>query len=184
MNGVHFLHAAEHQRFYKLRLLFLMEVTRFYEGPAMFIFTCFLAQPDCRNLLPEHCNTIIKPQLCGQRFPLPLLQVDVFRENQGILQQSSQAYQTSQKKLASGLDTNNFTQSLTTKYHHTATESLYQLCGAKISWTPTLAGVSQQFSFVRFPICLQCKISGSSVFSIFSHEVSHHKVRKKTDPNF
>ena len=53
-----------------------------------------------------------------------------------------EAHQTSQKKLASGLDTNNFTQSLTTKYHHTATESLYQLCGAKISWTPTLAGVS------------------------------------------
>ena len=28
MKGVHFLHAAEHQSFYKLRLLFLMEVTR------------------------------------------------------------------------------------------------------------------------------------------------------------
>ena len=166
MKGVHFLHAAEHQSFYKLGLLFLMEVTRFYGGPAMFIVTCFFAQPDCKNFLPEHCNTIIKPQLCGERFPLHLLQV--FRENQGILQQSSQAHQTSQKKLASGLDTNNFTQSLTTKYHHTATESLYQLCVAKISWTPTLAGVSWQFGFVRFLICLQCKISGSSVFSIFS----------------
>ena len=150
----------------------------------MFIVTCFLAQPDCRNFLPEHCNTIIKPQLCGERLPSPLLQVDVFRETQCILQQSSQAHQTSQKKLPSGLDTNNFTQNLTTKYHHTAAESLYQLCGAKISWAPTLAGVSQQIGFVRFPICLQCKISGSSVFSIFSHEISHHKVRKKTDPNF
>ena len=179
MKRVHFLDAAEHQRFYKLRLLFLMEVTRFYGGPAMFIFTCFLAQPDCRNLLPEHCNTIIKPQLCGQRFPLPLLQVDVFRENQGILQQSFQAHQTSQKQLASGLDTNNFIQSFTTKYHHTATENLHQLCGAKISWTSTLAGVSQQFGFAHFLICLQCKISGSSVFSIFSHEVSRHKVKKK-----
>ena len=88
---------------------------------------------------------------------LPLLQVDVFQEKQGILQQI---------------------------YRHTATESLYRLCGVKLNCTPTLAGVSYQFGFVRFPICLQCKISGSSVFSIFSYEVSHHKVRKVTDPNF
>ena len=39
-------------------------------------------------------------------------------------------------------DTNNFTQSLTRKYHHTATESLYCLCDEKISWAPALAGVS------------------------------------------
>ena len=76
--GVHFLHADEHQSFYKLGLLFLMEVARyvqstqkrklviflqrvlqlllcsivmqtiqiFYGDPAMFIVTCFLAQPD------------------------------------------------------------------------------------------------------------------------------------------
>ena len=81
-------------------------------------------------------------------------------------------------------DTNIFTQSLTRKYQHTATESLYRLCGEKISRVPTLAGVYNQFGVVPFPICLQCKISRSSVFSIFSHEVSHHKVRKKTDPNF
>ena len=49
MKGGYFLHAAEHQSFYKLGLLFLMEVARFYGGPAMFIVTCFLAQPDCRN---------------------------------------------------------------------------------------------------------------------------------------
>ena len=36
------------------------------------------------------------------------------------------------------------TQNLTRKYHHTASESLYlyRLCGAKISWTPTLVGMS------------------------------------------
>ena len=53
----------------------------------------FLAQADCRNVLPEHCNTIIKQQLCGGReityksiqvffillpSSLPLLQVDAF----------------------------------------------------------------------------------------------------------
>ena len=117
--GVHFLHADEHQSFYKLGLLFLMEVARyvqstqnrklviflqrvlqlllcsivmqniqiFYGGPAMFIVTCFLAQPDCRNLLPEHCNTIIKQQLCGERLPLSLSQIDVFQEKQRKLQQ-------------------------------------------------------------------------------------------------
>ena len=26
----------------------------------------FLGQPDCRNFLPGHCNTIIKQQLCGE----------------------------------------------------------------------------------------------------------------------
>ena len=65
MKGVHVLHTAEHQSFYKLGLLFLMEMAKFYEGPAMFIVTCFLAQPDCRKFLPECCNTIIKQQLRG-----------------------------------------------------------------------------------------------------------------------
>ena len=60
MNGVYFLHAVEHQIFYKLGLLFLMEVARFYGSPVMFIVTCFLAQPDCRNFWPEYCNTLIK----------------------------------------------------------------------------------------------------------------------------
>ena len=136
------MHATEHQNFYKLGLLFLIEVARFYGGPAMFIVTCFLEKPDCINFLPEHCNAIIKQQLCGEGLPLPLLQVDVFQEKQGILQQIILCPSSKPGNLALGLDTNNFTQSLTTKYHYTATESLYQLCGAKISWTPTLAGVS------------------------------------------
>ena len=54
----------------------------------MFIVACFLAQSGCRSFLPEHCNTIIKQQLCGEelRSFLPLPQVDVFQEKQGILQ--------------------------------------------------------------------------------------------------
>ena len=87
--GVHFLHADEHQSFYKLRL-FLMEVAIYIQSTqkrklviflqsvaAAFVFYCdakhsdilfiydlsyiqltnFFAQPDCRNFLPEHCNT-------------------------------------------------------------------------------------------------------------------------------
>ena len=70
-------------------------------------------------------------------------------------------------------------------YHHTTTESLYHLHVVKISWTPTLAGVSYQFGFFCFSICLQCKISGSTVFSnFFPHKVSHHKVRKLMGPSF
>ena len=85
MKIVDFLHTAEHQSFYKLGLLFLMEVARFYGSPAMFIVTCFLEKPDCRNVLPEHCNATIKQQLCGEGLPLPLLQVDLFQEKQAIL---------------------------------------------------------------------------------------------------
>ena len=58
------------------------------------------------------------------------------------------------------------------------------LHGAKSSWTPTIAGVSYKFGFVHFCICLQCKISGSSAFSIFFHKVLHPKVRKVTDKVF
>ena len=65
MKGVHFLHAAEHQSFYKLGLLFLMEMTKFYRSLAMLIITCFLAQPDCITFLPERGNAIIKQQLRG-----------------------------------------------------------------------------------------------------------------------
>ena len=134
MKGVHFLHAAEHQSFYKLRLLFLMEVIRFYAGPVMFIVTCFLAQPDCRNFLPENCNTIIKQQLYGEELPslLSLLQVDVFQKKQGILQQINVCPSNKPKKACiRPCDTNNSTLSLTNMPYHTATESPYHLCGCK-----------------------------------------------------
>ena len=118
--------------------------------------------------------------LCGEELPslLPLLQVDVFQEKLGILQLIILCLSNKPKKTyIKTWDTNNSTQSLTRMYHHTSTESLHRLCGAKISRPPTLARATYQFGFIRFSICLQCEISGSSVFSIFSHEVSHHKVR-------
>ena len=37
----------------------------FHRVPVIFIVTCFPAQPDCMHFLPEHCNMIIKQQLCG-----------------------------------------------------------------------------------------------------------------------
>ena len=139
-----------------------------------------------RNFLPKHHNTIIKQHSCGEGSSLLfLLQVDVFQQKQGVLQQIILCPSNKSKRACiRPFDTNNFNESLTRKHHHTATDSLYRLCDEKISWTPILAGVSYQFGFVSFPICLQCKISASSVFSIFFHEVSHPKVRKVTDPNF
>ena len=86
VKGVHFLHGAKHQSFYKLGLLFLMEMDKFHGGPAMFNVTCFLAQPDCRTFLRECWNTIIKQQLRRYGSPLPLLQVNIFQEKQGVLQ--------------------------------------------------------------------------------------------------
>ena len=136
----------------------MQNIPKFYGGPTMLIFTCFLAQPDSRNFLPEHCNTIIKQQLYGEGLPslLPLLQVDFFQEKQGILQQMILCPSSKPKKaIIRPCDTSNFTQSFTREYHHAANESLYCLCGEKICRTSTLAGVPHQFGFVSFPICLQ-----------------------------
>ena len=164
----------------------MQNVQIFYGGPAIFVITCSPAQPDCRNVLPEHCNTIIEHQLCVEGLPylLSLLPVDVYQKKQGILSQMFLCPTNKPKEACiRPFDTNSFSQSLTRKYHHT-TESLYRLCDAKINRTPTLAGVSYQLGFVRFPICLQCKISGSLGLFIFSTEVSHRKVRKVTNTNF
>ena len=164
------MHADEHQSFYKLGLLFLMEVARyvqstqnrklviflqrvlqlllcsivmqniqiFYGGQAIFIVTCFLAQPDCRNFLPKHCNTIIKQQLCGEGSPplLPLLQVVFFKRSRVYCSKSSLSINQAKKACIRPCAINNFTRSLTRKYQHTSTESLHCLCGAKICWAP------------------------------------------------
>ena len=84
----------------------MQRIQIFYRDPAIFIVTCFLAQPDCTNFLPKHCNTMIKHQLCREGFPslFSLLQVDVFPEKQTILHQII-LYPSNKpkKKLVSGL---------------------------------------------------------------------------------
>ena len=45
------------------------------------------------------------------------------------------------------------------------------LCDKEISWTPTLAGVSYQFGFVPFPICLQCKIISFFCFFLMKFHI-------------
>ena len=100
-----FLHADEHQSFYKLRLFFFMEVARYVQSTqnrklVIFLsyffvllwyktFKCFTGvQPylmfivsQTRHFLPDNLNIIIKQPLCGEGFPslFPLLQDDVFQ---------------------------------------------------------------------------------------------------------
>ena len=123
----------------------LQNIQIFYRGSVIFIVTCFLSQPGSRNVLPEHCNVIIKQQLCGEELSSFCLcsKLILFKRSRLYCSKSSYTYQTSQKKVCiRPSDTDNSTQSLTRMYHHTATEILYGLHGAKISCIPTLAGVS------------------------------------------
>ena len=122
----------------------------------------------------------------GEGLPsfLPLLQVDVFQEKQGILQQIIPCPSNKPKKACIRPSTDNFTQSLATSTTILLLEVYIIYVVQKISWILTLAGVSYQFGFVSFPICLQYKISGSSVFFYFFPMKFHIILRKKTDPNF
>ena len=194
------MHADEYQSFYKLGLLFLMEVVRYLQSTQNRKLIIFLkivlqlllcsivmqniqifygVQPcllllvssysQTRHFLPEHLNIIIKQQLCGEGLSslLSLLQADIFQRSRVSCSKSFMPIKQAKKKVCiSPCDTNNFTQSLTRKYHHTATESLYRLCVEKISCARNSRSPDHQF------------------FLFLSHEVSHHKVRKLPDPNF
>ena len=122
----------------------------------------------------------------GEGLPsfLPLLQVDVFQEKQGILQQIILCPSNKPRKACIRPSTDNFAQSLATSTTILQLEVYIVYVVQKISWILTLAGVSYQFGFVSFPICLQCKISESSVFFYFFPMKFHIILRKKTDPNF
>ena len=83
----------------------MQKIQIFYQGPVMFIAS-LLFTARLYDFLPKHWNTIIKQQLCEKELPslLPLLQIDVFQEKQGILWQINLFLsKTSQKKLVSGL---------------------------------------------------------------------------------
>ena len=117
----------------------MLNIQIFYGGSVMFIVSCFFAQPDCRDFLPEHCTTIIKEQLCRRSFHLCCLcsKLTFFKRSRVYCSKSNYDHQTSHKKVCIRLcDTNNSTQCLTWMYHHIATEILYRLRGTKISLTP------------------------------------------------
>ena len=101
-----------------------------------------------------------------------------FKRSRVYCGKSNYAHKTSQKKACiRPCDTNNSTPSL----HECTTILQTKVCIIYMVWK--LVGhppwVSYQFGFIRFSIWLQCKISESSVFSIFfPHKVFHHKARK------
>ena len=155
----------------------------------MFIDTCFLAQRECRNFLPEPCNTN-----SGEELPslFRLFQVGLFsRQAWYIAANQPYVHQTSQKKACiRPCDTNNSTQSLTRIYLHTGTESLYRVHGAKITWTLILAGhITHLIGHIKlsifvFPFDRNARSPDHQFFYFFLHEVSHRKVRKVMDPSF
>ena len=81
-------------------------------------------------------------------------------------------------------DTNNFTQSLTRKYHHTATESLYCLCDEKISWASTLAGLSYYLASFLFPFAWNTRSLDHQFFRFFSMKSHIIKLEKWRIPIF
>ena len=122
-----------------------------------------------RNFLPEHLNIIVKQQLCGEGLPslLPLHQDDVFQQKQGILQKIIYVHQASQKKLASDLVIQIISPSLERKYHHAGSESLYPLCGEKMSWAPTLVRVSINLASFLFPFAQNARYLDRHFFFYF-----------------
>ena len=123
----------------------------------------------------------------SEEFPslLPLLQVDVFQEKQGLLQQIKLRPSNKPKKVCIRLcDTNNSTQCLTWMYHHIASEILYRLRGTKISRTPSRCVPSiWLYSFFHLSAMEDPRII-RGFFQFFPHKVSHHKVRKLMDLSF
>ena len=59
--------AAMTSKFLQVRIVFDrsgQNIQIFHRVSVIFIVTCFPAQPDCMHFLLEHCNMIIKQQLC------------------------------------------------------------------------------------------------------------------------
>ena len=116
--------------------------------------------------------------------PFAFALVDVFRENQGILQQSSQTHQTGQKSLHQAL-----IQIVSPKVLQHCTTILE--LKVYISYVvPKLVGHPPQqecpsnlASFV-FPFVCNARFLDHQFFLFFSYEVSHHKVKKRQIPIF
>ena len=134
-NGVHFLHANKHQSFYKLGLLFLMEVTKNGQSTQNRKLVTFLQY--IKKKVSHICVSLLLRSIAMQNMQIYCME----------------------------------------SIH---VQSFSMCCG----W-----GVSYKFGFVRFSVRLQCKISQSSVFPIFSIKFFYikffftYRVRK-SDRNF
>ena len=145
----------------------------------MFI-VIYLLHSQTRNVMPKHDNTIIKQHLCGEGLPslLPLLQVDVFQQQQGILQQIILCPSNKPKKLVSGL----LIQIISPKVLQEST-TILQLKVYIVYVMRKLVG-HLNLALLLFLFVCNARSLDHQFFTIFSNEVSRHKVRKVTGPNF
>ena len=122
-------------------VLFWYKTFRYFTGVRPCLLLLVSSHSQTRYFLPEHLNC--KQQLCGEGLPYFF----AFAPSSCFSIEAVNHLWPSNKPKTACIRpcyTNNFTKSLTRKYHHTATESLYRLCDGdgKISWATTLAGVS------------------------------------------
>ena len=148
----------------------------------MFIVASILAQPDCRNFLPEQCNTLIKQQLRGGNCHRCCLYFKLmfFRRTRLYHSTSNYAHQTSQKNLYQVL-WYNIPINLKQLHYHTATESLHYLRGAKFSWTPTLEGVYLNLALSVFSFACNARSPNHQLFLFFPHKNASQFLKRRSD---
>ena len=118
----------------------MQNIQPFYGVSAMLIVSCFFAQSDCRDFLPEHCTTIIKQQLGRRSFHLCCFcsKLTLFKRSRVCCSKSNYDHQTSQKKFLSGF----VIQIIPLNVLHECTTILQlkfyiDYVVRKISWTPS-----------------------------------------------
>ena len=163
----------------------MQNIQPFYGGSAMFIVSCFFAQSDCRDFLPEHCTTIIKQQLCRRSFHLCCLcsKLTFFKRSRVCCSKSNYDHQTSQKKFVSGF----VIQIIPLNVLHECTTILQlkfyiDYVVRKLVWHLGVLSI-WLYSFFHLSAMEDPRII-RGFFSIFPHKVSHHKVRKLMDLSF
>ena len=110
-------------------VLLLCKTFGYFMGVQPCLLLLVSSHSQTRNFLPGHLNIIIKQQLCWEGSHLCCLCSKLMFFNRSS--KSFMPIKQAKKACIRPCDTNNFTQSLTRKYHHTAAESLYRLCDEK-----------------------------------------------------
>ena len=89
----------------------------------MYIY--FSAQPDCRNVLIEYCDTVIKQQLCGEKwYDIKLFKFNVYFVTIFVAFTPNWCFSTTVVSVSIGpRDTSNSTQRIAGMYQQTATET-------------------------------------------------------------
>ena len=106
-----------------------------------------------------------------------------FRRSSVHCSKSSYAHQTSQKKLTSGVDTNNFTQRLTTSTTILQLKVYIVYVVQKLVGHPLQQECPINLDSLVFPFVCNARSLDLQFFLCFPHEVSHH-IKKKGRSQF